>query len=165
LDTAKNLQGYTIQKAFITEVGEENVDEACRVFIDGLHPYWDWWIEEEGGREMVLRRTAEWLKQTITLAARVNNKIVGVAGIVPHPEWKEASFLGVMVLPKYRFRGIGWTLMKASLNKTKQLGYKRLVVHTMAYMDSLAPGAILYLKSGGKIEAEYLHFLKSQKQA
>lgn len=50
--------------------------------------------------------------------------------------------------------------MKAAINKTKQLGHSRLVVHTMAYLESLAPGAILYFKSGGKIEAEYLHLIK-----
>jgi hypothetical protein len=33
-------------------------------------------------------------------------------------------------------------------------------VYTLAYLDSLAPGAILYLKSNGKIEAEYLQLQK-----
>ena len=162
-DLTKVAEEEFTGKTSIIEVTEENVDEACQVFVNGVQPYWDWWIEEEGGREAVLQKTAEWIRQSVTLAAKVDNKIVGVTGIVSHHERREASFLGVVVLPQYRMRGIGGTLMKAALNKAKQLGHNRLVVHTMAYLDSLAPGAILYLKSGGKIEAEYLHLMKDLK--
>jgi hypothetical protein len=56
--------------------------------------------------------------------------------------------------------GIGSMLMNAALNKTIQLGCRRLVVHTLAYLDALAPGAVLYIKSGGRIEAEYFHLVK-----
>jgi len=47
-----------------------------------------------------------------------------------------------------------------ALNKTNQLGCTRLVMHTLAYLDALAPGAVLYIKLGGRIEAEYLHLVK-----
>jgi len=50
--------------------------------------------------------------------------------------------------------------MNAALNRATKMGYKRLAVHTLAYLDALAPGAVLYLKSGGRIEAEYLHLTK-----
>ncbi|MEM2939904.1 MAG: GNAT family N-acetyltransferase [Candidatus Bathyarchaeia archaeon] len=159
-DLTKIPEEQLIGKTSIIEVTEENLEEACRVFVDGVQPHWDWWIEEEGGREMVSQKAAEWIRHSVAFAAKVDNKIVGVTGIAPHHEGGEASFLGVMVLPQYRMKGIGWTLMKAAINKTKQLGHSRLVVHTMAYLESLAPGAILYLKSGGKIEAEYLHLIK-----
>ncbi|MEM1582172.1 MAG: GNAT family N-acetyltransferase [Candidatus Bathyarchaeia archaeon] len=98
------------------------------------------------------------------LAAKIDDKIVGVTGVASRHDRDEAAFLGVMVLPQYRMKGIGWALMKAALNKTRQLGYRRLIVHTMAFLDSLAPGAILYLKSGGKIEAEYLHLTRGLKK-
>jgi len=100
------------------------------------------------------------MKQCVCLIAKINDKAVGVTGIVPSSKGDEAHFLGVMVLPNFRMKGIGSALMYAALNRAKQLGYRRLVVHTMAYLDTLAPGAVLYLKSGGKIEAEYLHLLK-----
>lgn len=159
-DLTKVSEEQPTEKASIIEVGEDSFDEACQVFVEGLQPYWDWWIEEEGGMETVQQRTAEWMRQIVTLAMRINNQIVGVTSIFPRQESEEAPFLGVMVLPQYRMKGIGWTLMKAALNKARQLGYKRLVVHTLAYIDSLAPGAVLYLKSGGKIEADYLHLIK-----
>jgi len=50
--------------------------------------------------------------------------------------------------------------MSAAPDKARQMGCKRLVVHTLAYLDALAPGAVLYLKSGGRIEAEYLQLVK-----
>jgi hypothetical protein len=33
-------------------------------------------------------------------------------------------------------------------------------VYTFSYLDSLAPGALLYLKTGGKVEAEYLQLAR-----
>jgi GNAT superfamily N-acetyltransferase len=148
------------QEISVVEVSRNHVEEASHVLVQGLRPYWDWWLEEEGGIEAVLERTAKWMKQSACLMAKSDNRAVGVTGIVPHPEVGKARFLGVIVLPNFRKKGIGSALMYAVLNKAKQLGYKRLVVHTMAYLDALAPGAVLYLKSGGKIEAEYLHLLK-----
>jgi len=35
-------------------------------------------------------------------------------------------------------------------------GQKQLVIYTFAYLHSLPPGAVTYLKSGAKIEGEYL---------
>jgi GNAT superfamily N-acetyltransferase len=148
------------QEISVVEVSANEVEEASHVLVQGLRPYWDWWLEEEGGSEAVRERAANWLKECACLMAKTDNTAVGVTGIVPDPEAGEAQFLGVIVLPHFRKKGVGSALMYAALDKAKQLGYKRLVVHTMAYLDALAPGAVLYLKSGGKIEAEYLHLLK-----
>jgi GNAT superfamily N-acetyltransferase len=123
--------------------------------------YWDWWVKEKGGKKMLQNETADAMKQTPWLAARIDGKIAGVTGVIPRPGSSEASFSGVVVLPSFRMAGLGSALMSSALNMTKKMGYKRLVVHTMAYLDTLAPGAILYLKSGGKIEAEYLHLSRN----
>lgn len=149
------------QEIKVAEVSKRDVEEAAHVFVQGLRPYWDWWLEEEGGVEAVQKKTTEWMKQCICLlTAKIDNRAVGVTGIVPYHGVNEARFLGVTVLPEFRMQGIGSALMYAALNKAKQLGCKRLVVHTMAYLHALAPGAVLYLKSEGKIEAEYLHLIK-----
>jgi GNAT superfamily N-acetyltransferase len=66
----------------------------------------------------------------------------------------------VEVLREFRGRRVGTALMGAALRRARELGFRRLVVHTIAYLDALAPGAVLYLKSGGRIEAEYLHLVK-----
>jgi len=148
-------------RAIVTEVSKAEVGEASCVFAAGLRPYWDWYIEEGGGERAVIKKAGEWIKQLPYLAAKINNRIVGVAGIALRPKSKEAAFSGVIVLPEFRVSGIGSALMNAALRKAKELGCRRLVVHTLAYLDALAPGAVLYLKSGARVEAEYLHLVKS----
>ena len=144
----------------VVGLSEDDVDEASHVFVEGLQPYWDWWVEQNGGKQILLNEFADSMRQTSWLVARVRNKIVGVTGVTPRPKRSEASFSGVVVLPSFRMSGIGSMLMNAALNNTIQLGCRRLVVHTLAYLDALAPGAVLYVKSGGRIEAEYLHLVK-----
>ncbi len=46
--------------------------------------------------------------------------------------------------------------MSKAINFAKKLGQRRMTVYTFSYLDCLAPGALLYLRSGGKIEAEHL---------
>jgi len=159
-DLTKTLEDKPVSSAVtVTEVQEEHVDEASSVFVQGLQPYWNWYIEEGGGNESIKKRAAEGMKEFRHLAARVDGRIVGVAGVFPRPRSGEAAFSGVIVLPEFRRKGIGSALMNAALDRAKQLGCKRLYVHTVAYLDSLAPGAVLYLKSGGRIEVEYLQLV------
>lgn len=148
------------KKATLVELSEDDADQASHVFVEGLQPQWDWWVNEKGGKELLLKEFANSMRQSPWLAARVGSKIVGVASVTPRSEKGEAWFSGVAVLPSFRMSGIGSMLMSAALKKTRQLGCKRLVVHTVAYLDALAPGAVLYVKSGGRIEAEYLHLVK-----
>jgi N-acetylglutamate synthase-like GNAT family acetyltransferase len=147
-------------KVRVTEVSEAEVEEASQVFADGVQPYWNWWVKEKGGKKTLQNEAADAMRQTPWLAAKVDDRIVGVTGVTLRPESGEASFSGVIVLPSFRKTGVGTALMTAALKRTIQMGYRRLTVHTMAYLDTLAPGAILYLKSGGKIEAEYLHLVR-----
>jgi GNAT superfamily N-acetyltransferase len=70
------------------------------------------------------------------------------------------KFIGVVVLPEHRMKRVGSTLMQNVLKEVRKAGLKSLRVYTMAYLDRLAPGAVLYLKSGGRITAEYLQLEK-----
>jgi len=150
--------------AVVDEICQEHVNEASKAFVEGLLPYWDWYIEEGGGKASVKKKVAEWMKEYKHLAAKVDGKIAGVVGVFPRPGSDEAAFSGVTVLPEFRNKGIGSVLMNAALDEARQLGCRRLYVHTLAYLDSLAPGAILYLKSGGRIEAEYLQLAKGSRK-
>ncbi|HIE24287.1 MAG TPA: GNAT family N-acetyltransferase [Candidatus Korarchaeota archaeon] len=145
----------------IDEVRSEDLDVLPSVFAESLKPYWDWWIEDYGGEERLKEISRSWFEPSsglIWLVARRNEEILGLTGL--HVKDKEGVFFGVMVLPEHRLRGVGWVLMKSALNKLVELGLERLSVYTMAYLDHLAPGALLYLKSGGKIEAEYIQLEK-----
>ncbi len=144
------------------EVSEGMKEEAADVFVTSLHPYWDWWIEEKGGEGAVLDYVRERMKQKSWTCALVGARIVGLTRVSPDNYGpQEAGFWGVYVLPEFREKGIGSALMTEALNTAKRHGQKKIVVFTVANLDALLPGALLYLKHGGKIEAEYLHMLKA----
>jgi GNAT superfamily N-acetyltransferase len=129
------------------------------IFVKSLAPFWNWWIEEEGGPEEVARHTKEWLKQHRWFMAEMNREVLGLTGFSVGHE-KIGKFIGVVVLPEHRMKRVGSTLMQNVLKEARKAGLKSLRVYTMAYLDRLAPGAVLYLKSGGRITAEYLQLEK-----
>jgi len=47
------------QKISVAEVSEDNIDEAAYILVEGIQPYWDWWLEEEGGSDAVLKKSVE----------------------------------------------------------------------------------------------------------
>ncbi len=144
------------------EVSEDIKEEAADVFVKSLHPYWDWWIEEKGGGSAVLDYVRERMKRKSWICVLVEGRIVGLARVSPDNYGaQEAGFWGVYVLPEFREKGIGSELMTQALSIGKRLGQKKMVVFTVANLDALLPGVLLYLKHGGKIEAEYLHMLKA----
>jgi len=144
------------------EVLDETMDSASSLFVRALSPYWDWRTEEEGGNATV----AESFKEDRSRGARwilasLNKESVGLVGIIPDfYEPGVAWFRGAFVLPEHRGKGIGSALMSENSKFAKILEQRKMVVYTFSYLDSLAPGALLYLKTGGKIEAEYLQLAR-----
>ncbi|HEX4919213.1 MAG TPA: GNAT family N-acetyltransferase [Candidatus Bathyarchaeia archaeon] len=141
------------------ELGKDSADEAADVWIEGLRPYWNYWIEESGGADEI----KAWTRQSVStksqtwLGAFDKEKIVGLAMIRPDSYGPgEARFNGAYALPEYRGRGIGSDLMSAIIREAQRLNQQTMRVYTLAFLDHLAPGAVLYLKSGGRIEAEFL---------
>jgi GNAT superfamily N-acetyltransferase len=147
----------------IEEVSDETMDGASSLFVRALSPYWDWRTEEEGGIVAVAgsfkedrSRGARWI------IARSDKEPVGLVGIIPdYYEQGVAWFRGAFVLPEHRGKGIGSALMSEISKFAKSTGQRKMIVYTFSYLDSLAPGAVLYLKSGGKIEAEYLQLART----
>ena len=146
----------------LEEVSDETIDSASSLFVRALSPYWDWRTEEEGGTAVVARsfkedrsRGARWI------LASLDKQPVGLVGIIPDfYEPGVAWFRGAFVLPEHRGKRIGSALMSEISKFARSLGQRKMVVYTFSYLDSLAPGALLYLKSGGKIEAEYLQLAR-----
>ena len=145
------------------ELSKEHANEAADVWVDGLRPYWDWWIEEQGGPEEL----KSWVKESVGtepgwIGAFIDEKLVGLAILRPDAYGSgDARFNGAYVLPKLREKRIGSALMNATIREAQRLQQKRMKVYTLAFLDHLAPGSLLYLKSGGKIEAEYLQLRRS----
>ncbi len=146
----------------IEEVSDEAMDSAGSLFVRASSPYWDWRTEEEGGIVAVAEsfkedrsRGAKWI------LARSDKEPVGLVGIIPdYYEPGVAWFRGAFVLPEHRGKRIGSALMSKISKFAKNISQRKMVVYTFSYLDSLAPGALLYLKSGGKIEAEYLQLAR-----
>ncbi len=149
----------------IHRLSSEHADEVAEAWLASLGPYWDWWIEEEGGA----RQVGDWVRQSVRkdpgwIGAFSKGRIVGLS-ILRSDSYGpgEARFNGAYVIPEYRGRGVGMRLMDATLQEAERTGQKAMRVYTLAYLDHLAPRAVLYLKSGGRIEAEYLQ-LQAKKQ-
>src|SRR5207245_11109795 len=95
------------------------------------------------------------------IATYVIGELVGVSSRRPDSYGSgEASFSGAYALPGFRGRGVRSACMRATIQEATRLKQKRMKIYTLAYLDRLAPGAILYLKSQGRIEAEYLQLQK-----
>ena len=145
------------------QVSKENIDQSGNILVRSLRPFWDWRTEEEGGPDVVTKslredqaRGAKWL------LAKLDKDDVGLTGIIPDFYGPGVAwFRGAMVLPEYRGNGIGSVLMKRASDFARQLGQTRMIVYTFSYLDSLAPGALLYLRTGGRIEAEYLQLARA----
>src|SRR5207245_2529729 len=82
--------------------------EAADVWVEGLRPFWDWWIEEEGGSKQI----ADWVKESVTkdqgwIGAFLSGKLVGLSILRPDSYGpREARFNGAYALPDFRGRGI-----------------------------------------------------------
>jgi GNAT superfamily N-acetyltransferase len=144
------------------EVTDETIDQASRLYVRALSPYWDWRTEEEGG----IGTVANVIKEDRSRGARwflssLDEEPAGLVGIVPNYYERGVTwFRGTFVVPEHRGNGIGSALMSEISRIAKSLGQSKMVVYTFSYLDSLAPGALLYLKTGGKIEAEYLQLAR-----
>ena len=147
----------------INEVSEKTAREIEKRFVESLRPYWDWRTEEQGGEEAVAHNFRDGLKRGERwLSGHVGEELVGFTGLIPdYYKTGDARFRGTYVLPEYRGKGYGRILMNEVSNWAKTLGQQKMTVYTFSYLDSLAPGALLYIKSGGMIDSEYLQMQRA----
>ena len=147
----------------IREVTEKTAAEIAGVLVESIRPYWDWRTEEQGGEEAVARKFQEGIKKGERwLSGSVGKEVVGLTGLIPdYYKAGEARLRGAFVVPEHRGRGYGRTMMSQASGWAKKLGQHKMTVYTFSYLECLAPGALLYLKSGGKIESEYLQLQRA----
>lgn len=148
--------------AKLRELSKDDAGKVAEMIVEGHLPYWDWWFEEQGGAEV-----KDWPERFgfplgSWLGSIHQEQISGLAGFLPDAYGPgEARLECFCVLPQFRGMGIGSALLSESLDRAKRSGQKKLVIYTFAYLDSLPPGAVTYLKSGAKIEGEYLQLQKA----
>ncbi len=151
------------KKIDLQEMTSANLEMATGIFVKSLDPFWSWRTEEQGGQEAVARafeeepgRGAKWM------LALSSGQVVGLTGLIPdYYKTGEGRFRGAFVVPEQRAKGLGMAIMREALSWAAKLAQRKMTVYTFSYLDSLAPGALLYLKSGGKIDSEYLQLQKS----
>jgi GNAT superfamily N-acetyltransferase len=145
-------------KILTRDLSKESANDAAEVWVEGLRPFWDWWIEEQCGPETL----GDWVKESVGndrgwTEAFLYEKLVGLAILRADSYGQgQAKFNGAYALPKYRGQGVGSALMNATIREAQRLHQKEMKVYTLAFIDHLALGAILYPRSGGRIEGEYL---------
>jgi len=140
------------------EVSKRNVSDAVDLYVRSLMQFWDWRTEEHGGSHAVaesfrkgIERGEKWF---LCLS---ENEPVGLTGMISdfyRPGW--ARFRGAYVDPDHRGRGVGLSVMSEAMRLARSMGQSWMTVYTFSYLDHLAPGAGLYLRSGGKIDGEYI---------
>jgi GNAT superfamily N-acetyltransferase len=147
----------------IREVTEKTAPEIAEVYVESLRPYWDWRTEELGGEEAEAHNFRDGLMRGERwISGHVGEELVGFTGLIPdYYKPGGARFRGAFVLPKYRGKGFGRILMNEVSGWAKKRAQHKMTVYTFSYLDSLAPGALLYLKSGGRIESEYLQMQRA----
>jgi len=162
-----NLMSYVtapkkVKNLVIRKIKKFEYKEIAKLAVESLKPYWDWWIEEEGGEEILLKKYEDLFKNLniddIWYTAQLNQEYVGLAGITIFNN-NFSRLNGVFVLPKFRRKGIGENLLFKILLEASKFS-ERLIVHTFSFPTVYSPSVNLYLKYGGKIKAEFFHLEK-----
>lgn len=165
LRLAWDLTGGFERRTHPAEIRELSKDDAGRVgdmIVEGHLPYWDWWLEEQGGAEVRNWPGRFGFPFGTWLGSIQKEKLTSLAGFLPDAYGPgEARLECFCVLPGFRGIGIGSALLSETLDRAKRIGQRKLVIYTFAYLDNLPPGAVTYLKSGAKIEGEYLQLQKT----
>ena len=147
----------------ISEVFEKSAQEIEDRFVESPHPYWDRRTEEQGGEKTVAHNFRDGLKREERwLSGHIGKDLVGFTGLIAdYYKAGDLRFRRAYVLPEYRGKGCGRILMNEVSGWAKKQGQNKITVYTFSYLESLAPGALLYLKSGGRIESEYLQMRRA----
>lgn len=142
----------------LTELSQADAGRVGDMIVEGHLPYWDWWFEEQGGAEVRDWPAKFGFPAGIWLGSIHGEKVTSLAGFLPDAYGSgEARLECFCVLPEFRGRGTGSALLSEILDRATRIGQRKLVIYTFAYLDSLPPGAVTYLKSGARIEGEYLN--------
>jgi ribosomal protein S18 acetylase RimI-like enzyme len=102
----------------------------------------------ESTRAFVLNNIEHGYPQLVAVSA---GQVVGWCDIVPNPRpiYAHGGVLGIALLPEFRRQGIGWHLMRQTLDAARDFGLRRV---ELTVRESNAVAIELYKKFGFEIE-------------
>ena len=145
----------------VVDVAGHRPTTLAELYVEGMRPYWDWYIEERGGVAALKRRVADHFASApgddeLWLVAEHGGEPVGLAG-ASELDLDEAVLEGVYVLPEHRGRGIGSALLDATLAGVSERARRLVVAETVTALEGDTPSVRLYRRSGARLRAEYVH--------
>lgn len=153
----------------VVDVAGHRPTTLAELFVEGMRPYWDWYIEERGGAAALKRRVGDHFASgpggdELWLVAEHDGEPVGLAGAMELDK-DEAVLEGVYVLPEHRGRGIGSALMDATLAGISARARRLVVLETVTALVGDTPSVRMYRRSGARLRATYLHLQADWKGA
>lgn len=138
----------------------------AQLYVEGMRPYWDWWIDERGGAEAYTRRVAASFASAhaegeLWLVGELSGSPVGLVGATELGQ-EEAGLQGVYVLPAYRGQGVGPVLLQAAMDRVRHRSARLVVDETITSLEADIPSVRLYRRSGAWQRAEYLHLQREE---
>lgn len=144
------------------ELSKDEAGKAEKMIVEAHLPYWDWWFEERGGLEALDWASKFGFPNGTWLGSIHGDRVTGLAGFLADAYGPgEARLECFCVLPEFRGKGIGSAVLLETLRRARRAGQRKLVIYTLGYLDHLPPGAVTYLKSGARVEGEYLQLQRS----
>jgi len=145
----------------VHDAGRYAPELLAALYVEGMRPYWDWYIDERGGTEALKRRAAAHFtslrgEDERWLLAELDASPVGLAGVSALAS-DAADLEGVYVLPAHRGQGVGSALMQATLAMVRERTTRLVVTETTSSLESDIPSIRLYMRSGAQPRAEYVH--------
>ena len=159
--SAPTWRAPTPAEVAVVEAARHPAAVLAELYVEGMRPYWDWYIDERGGVAALKRRVADHFASgpshaELWLVAEHHGEPAGLSGASElHAD--EAELEGVYVLLEHRGRGIGSVLMEATLAGVRERTERLVVGETITFLEGDTPSVRLYRRSGARLRAEYLH--------
>jgi ribosomal protein S18 acetylase RimI-like enzyme len=130
-----------------------------KIAVEAYLPEWAWWVRKVGGKSRARDDLTSYIREFLRdrkkriLVAEEGEKIVGFSGAAKYNRRTGTIGYGVAVLPGFRKRGIGSSLLLAALAWLKKSGVRFVTLEeeTFGFANQDTPGMLLYKSLGGTI--------------
>jgi ribosomal protein S18 acetylase RimI-like enzyme len=138
-----------------------------KIVLEAYLPEWSWWVRNIGGKQEaradLMSYVSEFLRdrKKRIFVAEDREKMIGFCGAAKHDRGTGTIGYGVAVLPHFRKRGIGSTLLLTALDwlRKSRVRFVTLEEETFSFANKDSPAIFLYKRLGGKIISDQIFSL------